>query len=420
VERALQLLNERGRMGYILPHKFFQAKYGHPLRELIAGAKHLAEIVHFGDQQVFAGATTYTCLLFLDKKGNKHFRYVKAHDLDDWRANGEAIEGEIRAGKVTGKEWNFVVGPGAALFERLSEMPVKLENVTSRIFQGIKTGADQVYIVEEIERKARRVKVFSRARDAEYWLEPDLLHPLVKGGDSRRYCLSRTNRLILFPYARQESSATKLIPESILKANHPLTWAYLADNKNYLDKRERGKMRGASWFGYTRSQALDVMPLPKIFTPDIAARASFSLDETGEVFFTGGVAGGYGILVLLEYSREYVLGLLNSKLLEWFIRQSATQMRGGYFSYESRFIRNLPIRTINFDDPADVARHDKMVALVERMLALHRKLAAAIVPPDKELYQRQIEATDRQIDRLVYELYGLTEEEVGIVEEATE
>jgi len=88
VERALQLLNERGRMGYILPHKFFQAKYGQPLRQLLAGGSHLAEIIHFGDQQVFAGASTYTCLLFLDKEGNKQFRYVKAHDLDGWRANG--------------------------------------------------------------------------------------------------------------------------------------------------------------------------------------------------------------------------------------------------------------------------------------------------------------------------------------------
>ncbi|HIP96799.1 MAG TPA: restriction endonuclease subunit M, partial [Anaerolineae bacterium] len=108
VERALQLLNDRGRMGYILPHKFFQAKYGRPLRELIVRGKHLAEIVHFGDQQVFAGASTYTCLLFLDKGGNKRFRYVKAHDLNAWRASGEAVDGEIRADRVTGKEWNFV------------------------------------------------------------------------------------------------------------------------------------------------------------------------------------------------------------------------------------------------------------------------------------------------------------------------
>ena len=53
--------------------------------------------------------------------------------------------------------------------------------------------------------------------------------------------------------------------------------------------------------------------------------------------------------------------------------------------------------------------------LVERMLALHKKLAAATIPADKDLYQRQIEATDRQIDALVYELYGLTEQEIAIV-----
>jgi len=82
-------------------------------------------------------------------------------------------------------------------------------------------------------------------------------------------------------------------------------------------------------------------------------------------------------------------------------------------------LRQLPVRTINFDDPADVARHDRMVGLVERMLALHQKLAAATVPADKQLYQRQIEATDRQINALVYELYGLAEEEIEVVESTT-
>ena len=63
-----------------------------------------------------------------------------------------------------------------------------------------------------------------------------------------------------------------------------------------------------------------------------------------------------------------------------------------------------------------MARHDKMVALVERLLALHKRLAAATIPADKNLYQRQIEATDRQIDALVYELYGLMVEEIRVVE----
>jgi len=61
-------------------------------------------------------------------------------------------------------------------------------------------------------------------------------------------------------------------------------------------------------------------------------------------------------------------------------------------------------------------RHDRLVALVERMLELHKRLASARASADREMYQRQIEATDREIDQLVYELYGLTEGEIEIVE----
>ncbi len=79
----------------------------------------------------------------------------------------------------------------------------------------------------------------------------------------------------------------------------------------------------------------------------------------------------------------------------------------------------IPIRTIDFSDPQDVARHDSMVKLVENMLDLHRRLSEAKTGHEKTLLSRQIEATDRQIDNLVYQLYGLTVEEIAIVEEAT-
>ena len=57
-----------------------------------------------------------------------------------------------------------------------------------------------------------------------------------------------------------------------------------------------------------------------------------------------------------------------------------------------------------------------MVKLVEQMLELHKRLPAAASEHDRALYQRQIDATDREIDKLVYELYGLTEEEIGVIE----
>ena len=67
-------------------------------------------------------------------------------------------------------------------------------------------------------------------------------------------------------------------------------------------------------------------------------------------------------------------------------------------------------------DPTDKTHHDRMVELFDRMFSLEERLADARMPRDKEIIQQQIDATDRQIDKLVYELYGLTEEEIKIVE----
>jgi len=92
--------------------------------------------------------------------------------------------------------------------------------------------------------------------------------------------------------------------------------------------------------------------------------------------------------------------------------------RGGWITCTKQYFGELPIRNINFADHTDKARHDKMVSLVEQTLALNKQLLAVKTDHEKTALQRQIDAVDRQIDQLVYELYGLTEEERKIVESA--
>ena len=75
-------------------------------------------------------------------------------------------------------------------------------------------------------------------------------------------------------------------------------------------------------------------------------------------------------------------------------------------------------RSIYFSNVADKSRHDQVVQLVEQMLTLHQRLSAAKTPQEKTALERQITANDTQLDRLVYDLYGLTEEEIKIVEKA--
>ena len=83
---------------------------------------------------------------------------------------------------------------------------------------------------------------------------------------------------------------------------------------------------------------------------------------------------------------------------------------------KTAYLNPFPIRTIDFRNPLDSADHDKMVKMVEHMHSLHQKLTDAKSPQTKTVLQRQIEATDRQIDKLVYNLYDLTDEEIEIVE----
>jgi uncharacterized protein with gpF-like domain len=111
--------------------------------------------------------------------------------------------------------------------------------------------------------------------------------------------------------------------------------------------------------------------------------------------------------------------VLNSDLSNWLLKQISSQFRGGYYSYNRQYIENLPIRTIDFNNPTDKAHHDKMVSFVDEMLTLNKQLAEAKTPQIKTVLQRKIEATDSQIDHLVYELYGLTDKEIKIVEGQT-
>lgn len=114
---------------------------------------------------------------------------------------------------------------------------------------------------------------------------------------------------------------------------------------------------------------------------------------------------------------NYLLGIINSKFLSWYHRYSSPKgTRHTFPKVLIGDIRNFPIPRIELSKSNDKSHHDRMVQLVEQILALNKQLAEARTGQEKTLIQRQIDATDRQIDKLVYELYELTEDEIKIVE----
>jgi len=419
VEKGLSLLNKNGLLGYILPHKFFNAQYGEALRSVIAKGKHLKEIVHFGHQQVFENATTYTCLMFLGKKGYDEFCFKKIDDLISWRSSSIAVRGIINSKTATNNDWNFVVGNDSQLFDRLSSISPKLGNI-SEIFVGLQTDADDVFILEEKIKQDNKVLCYSKATEEEHWFEDNHLKPFLKGSlNIRRYYLDNVSKRLIFPYELNDGKSV-LIPSEDYKIKYPLTWDYLEKNHKWLSERNKGQM-GKLWYGYVYKKNHTKFGLPKLLVPSLANSACFASDLEGKYFFVGsggGGGGGYAITLKSEekISYNYLLGLLNSALSTFYLKKISSTFRGGYIALNRQYIEQLPIRTINFSDPLDKARHDRMVALVTQMLDLNKKLQEARLEQEKTMLSRQIEATDAAIDKLVYELYGLTEEEIRIVE----
>ena len=416
IEKALSLIASNGRVGFILPHKFFNAQYGEGIRDLLLKRNAVDEIVHFGHQQIFANATTYTCILSLSGNRNvDEFDFIKVDDINSWRNNDSTNISRVSMANLTSNEWNFITGVEQALFNKLSTNFSKLENVTTRIFQGLKTGADKIFILEKKGESKNKFVVYSYQLEQEISIEKNLLHRLIKGGNSKKYHFTNSNLLILFPYEKNEDGKVTLMSERYLRESYPLAYDYLRQNKGVLQSRDNGKIPAHSWYGFSRNQALDVISGSKIFTPDISLSASYSVDLLGDIFFTGGVSGGYGIIPDKDIPHNYLLGLLNSDLLDWYLKQISTQMRGGWFSFEAKYIKSLPIKIIQNKNSADKKIQEEIIKIVDQLLLLYKEKSTIKLSAQEIQIDGKIQFFELKINELVNQLYGLDSKEVKII-----
>jgi adenine-specific DNA-methyltransferase len=109
----------------------------------------------------------------------------------------------------------------------------------------------------------------------------------------------------------------------------------------------------------------------------------------------------------------YLLGLLNSSLIRFFIHSVCTDLQGSSFNFSAIFVTRAPIRIIDFSSREDKKAQNLMIELVGTMLDLQKKYHDSRLKNEKDMFKKQIDILDQKIDHLVYELYGLTEDEIG-------
>jgi hypothetical protein len=111
----------------------------------------------------------------------------------------------------------------------------------------------------------------------------------------------------------------------------------------------------------------------------------------------------------------YLLGLINSQFMNWFFKKNCLTNEQSIAQVKTVDLVKLPIRVIDCSDSGDKSRQEHMVSLVEQMLAAKKQLTLAKSDADQEFYNNKCNTLDKNIDELVYELYGLTDEEKIIV-----
>jgi hypothetical protein len=396
VERGFCLLRESGLLGMILPNKFFRTDYGVGLRKLLSSVAAVRQVVDFGAEQVFE-ATTYTCLLFLCKERQADFSFVTS------RASEPSLKQasfETRPSlSLSGTAWTFADKRSSRLLEKLKGAATRLLDLPADMSRGSSSGDDDTFLVDACS----------------HGLEKGALRTPLFASDFGRYCFAPEEKWqIIFPYFA-DGREFRLLKASEFRDRFPRTFSHLQHHAGALKNRKQFK----EWYGYSAPRNLELHERAQIAVPLLANSGLCALIPKATRGTLCPMASG-GFTITLGSScamkPEYVLGLLNSKLLFWHLRQISNVFRGGWITCTKQYFGELPICTVDLSKAADRTRHDRIVALVEKLVALMPKLRQARSEQERQTLQNAVTATNQQIDALVYELFGLTEKEIKLVE----
>jgi len=403
IEKGVSLLKKDGLFSYIVANKWMRANYGESLRKWMKKQR-IEEITDFGDLSVFENATTYPCILRIRKGASvaqfsaTEVKTLKFNSLTDY-----VQEHAFAVGRASLKDegWSLVDEQTQALLNRLQTFGVPLESyINGKSYRGVLTGLNEAFVIDASTKK-RLIK--EDAKSAE------LIKPFLLGRDVKRYEAPITSNFLIFARRGVDLKKYPAIEEHLLQFKKQL----VPKPADWKGKEWPGRKPGAyKW--YEIQDAVDYyeeFEKPKIMWPEIAGSARFTYDDSS--FYANNK------VFIIPNGSKYLLGLLNSSLLRFFVHNICTDLQGNSFNFSGIFVGKAPIRVIDVKNSLDKSANDKIVSLVDRMLDLCKKKAALPPSAEREKIEREIAVTDEKVDEIVYRLYGVTDAERIIIESRT-
>lgn len=311
--------------------------------------------------------------------------------------------------KVTaGKEpWSFATRDEESLNTKLRTQTTPILDLPCSMSRGSSTGNDEIFML-----RAQSGRFFTR--DGEHVdIEKALLRTPIYATDFGRYEFSPSgDERVIFPYEVAQNSY-RLLSEQELQIRFPKGFEYLRSKREVLKRRKQFK----DWYSFSAPRNLDDHDSGHLMVPLLANTGLFCrLPEGGMNKYCPMASGGFTLRLKSEtFEPEFLLGLMNSRLLFWRLQKISNIFRGGWITCTKQYVGTLPIKIPPQSDKTRTAVQNNVRQAVLQRQALEK----AKTPQEKEGCRRQIATLEDQIDHLVYELYGLTAKEIAIVEEAT-
>ena len=379
-ELSLKLLKPKGYLTYISSNKYFRAGYGEKLRQLLTDKTTIYNLIDFGDFPVFEEAIAYPSIIALIKLPSDT-NQVQALSWDATKHQNIAQfatvlhqEGlSISQENLKSDGWRLESSQILDLLAKIRNAGTPLgEFVNGKFYYGIKTGFNEAFVVDF----ATRDRLIN-----EHPSSAEVLKPFLRGRDVKRWCVEYQDLWLIF--TRRGIDIKK----------YPAIENYLSQYKKQITPGTGRKAGTYQWYEIQDNIAYwQEFEQPKIMIPAITNNVEYAPDFSG--YYSNDKTS-----ICIPQNINYTLGILNSSLMWWFIQQIAASKQGGFFEFKPMYVSQIPI--------AKSTEHDRK---------LLEQIVNQILTTKKSNPQADITALETEIARLVYQLYGLTEEEIKIVE----
>lgn len=387
-KRGLEILKPAGHLCFIAPNKFMRAGYGKNTRVLLGSEATPMVVIDFGDLPIF-DATTYPSILLLEnrlpfaKEETQAATFTDVAQLTRLEETLATVGFTMPIASLKAEGWNLECHVIMSLMEKLRKAGTPLgQYVQEKIYRGVLTGLNEAFVIDE----ATRSQLIANDPNC-----TKLIKPWIRGRDIRKW-QTEWARLYLVTVASSANHKWPWSKEKLEAKARPLfEQAYPSIHRHlsqWEDKLRKRDDQGKFWWELRSCVYWEEFEKPKIMYAEISTEGKFLLETEGYYSDT--------TTYILASSSEYLLGVLSSKLFTYMFSKTSSEISGGFFRWKRQYMEQIPICATSETQQAPIK---------ERVKKILANPASPHVP--------RLEA---EIDRLVYELYGLTEEEILLVE----